>query len=571
MEVNDVAYPVTEPQALFSRPADLQTRKDLGAVYTPNSLADWVANLIAESLPSAPSTIIDFGCGEGALLSAMHKALPFARLVGIETNNFAISHARKLLPSTARLIEADVLNPTGFPNIDLAKYWCHSIGSAPDAVIMNPPWGAVHSLSKASAKQLGLTLAVGQYDTYDLFCELAIKAIRDGGAFGFILPDSVLLSEHRRLREFLLEKTSLKLIARLGEGLFPSVYCGCVVIVGVVGTPLNNHMTECLRVTKQNRIKPDITFDDHRRLQSHFVKQSRFKKNGECRFDIDVSMSDKTVEKIQKFSNNWTGLLDSRRGAEISKSGKVVFCGNCGFGRPLPKSPNPSCHNCNGSLSNGKLDKIVSQTLPTEGTWAPFIVGEDVKRYAVSSRRWLRTDLSGISYKRRSKTGQPRILIRKTGIGLNAALDATDALTNQVVFEYTLKVGVKLPFSYIHYVLGVLCSRTLFAFHLKRGGELEWRSHPYVTQKSLATLPIPVPQKGTPSWKQAAAIASAVERHLLTGNADLEIEALVAGLFKLERSDMDWVSDVLNGAADLDAMTRLRLEAGMSIEPIRVE
>lgn len=566
-----MAFPVTVPQAPFPDSVDLKTRKELGAVYTPQSLAKWVADLVAENLPSTPSTITDFGCGEGALLVAMHKTLPFARLVGIETNDAAISEAKKLLPSTTRLINADVLNPTGLADFDLAEFWRQNMDGPTDAVIMNPPWGAIHSLSNNSAKQLGLSLAVGQYDTYDLFCELAIKATRDGGAFGFILPDSVLLSEHRRLREFLLERTSLKLIARLGEGLFPNVYCGCVVITGVVGTPSANHQTECLRLTKQNRAEAAGTFEEHRRIQSHFVGQSRFKNNDECCFDIDVSTRDKTVEKIQKLGGAWTSLLDSRRGAEISKSGKVLVCTGCGFSRPLPKISDATCQNCGRNLSSGQLDKIVSHVLLSEVPSAPFIVGEDVKRYAVSSRRWLRTDISGISYKRRSEAGRQRILVRKTGIGLNAAFDETDSITNQVVFEYTLKENVRLPFSYIHYVLGVLCSRTLFAYHLKRGGDLEWRSHPYVTQKSLATLPIPVPQRGKPSWKQAAAIASVVERHLTTTDADLEIEALVAGLFQLDRSDMDWVSDVLNDAADLDAMTRLRLDTSMSIEPIRVE
>ncbi|MEA2999388.1 MAG: adenine-specific DNA-methyltransferase [Sphingomonadales bacterium] len=160
--------------------------------------------------------------------------------------------------------------------------------------------------------------------------------------------------------------------------------------------------------------------------------------------------------------------------------------------------------------------------------------------------------------------------MRKTGIGLNAAIDVTGAYTNQVVFEYALRASAAYSFSYLHYVLGVLSSRILFAFHLKRGGELEWRSHPYVTQKTLAALPIPLPRPGSQGERQAAAIAAVVAEHLATGDKEIEIEALVGGLYGLDGGDIEWVLDVLDGAADLDAMRRLRLASRTAIQPLTV-
>jgi hypothetical protein len=110
----------------------------------------------------------------------------------------------------------------------------------------------------------------------------------------------------------------------------------------------------------------------------------------------------------------------------------------------------------------------------------------------------------------------------------------------------------------------------LLAVHLKRGGELEWRSHPYVTQKTLAELPIPLPQPNTREWHQAAAIAGAVERQLNGDDCDLEIEALVGGLYGLSCEDMAWVADVLRKAGNLQAIRNVRLPVDQVIEPITV-
>jgi hypothetical protein len=110
----------------------------------------------------------------------------------------------------------------------------------------------------------------------------------------------------------------------------------------------------------------------------------------------------------------------------------------------------------------------------------------------------------------------------------------------------------------------------MFAYHLKRSGELEWRSHPYVTQKTIATLPIPLPVEGSSSWPQARAIAEAVQRHLVSDAGDLEIESLVAGLFDLTSEDLRWAADVIKLAADLEPMRRLRVEDISNLQPQKV-
>ena len=556
-----------------ARPQTGDTRKLTGAIYTPRPLAEWVAEVLAEWSYQGCRSVADFGCGEGALLEAATAFFPQARCIGVDADALAVARAKRSLPKSARLITEDVLLPTGAGGSSIASYWRERLGTAPQAVIMNPPWGAAHSMSKARANTAGFSLARGQFDTYDLFCELALQVVAPGAAYAFILPDSIFLPEHQPLREMLLRRTTLRLIARLGEGIFPNVYCGCAVIVGTAEPAPATHMVECLRLAKRDRELLDSASDYSERRSElvHRVPQARFRSDPAYRFDIDVMEQDGPVRKISSFGSAWTDPLLSRRGAEISKSGKVLVCGHCSSARPLPKTAQAHCLACQLPLSNALPLKIVTETPVGGGKLRPFIAGEDVRRFEVQASRWIRTDVKGIDYKAEPSAGSPRLLVRKTGIGLNAAIDVSGAYTNQVVFEYSLAPGNTFPFSYLHYVLGVLCSRTMFAYHLKRSGEMEWRSHPYVTQKTLAALPIPLPKRGSRMSRQAAAIAGAVAEHLRTRENDIAIEALVAGLYGLDRSDMRWVLDVLDEAADLDAMRRLRLPSATTLEPLRVE
>lgn len=548
-----------------------ETARDRGAVFTPDYVAQWVASLVRENCNILEPVIADFGCGSGNLLAAAAQEFPSGTLVGVEIDRASAALAQERLGSRAKVIVDDFLVPASLLGAPPSTHWIERIGAQPDVLIMNPPWGASHNLTKQYVGSSGLTLAQGQFDTYDLFCELALQIVRPGGVFAFIIPDSIFLPEHEDLRRLLVARTSLILIARLGEGIFQGVYRGCAVVIGRCIQATIGHRTECVRLTKVHRdgLREGNSLADCRREAAHWVPQARFEKNSGCRFDIDVSVNDETVDRVVNCCGNWTSELKSRRGTELSKFGRIVLCDECGAARPQPKLESAECLQC-GALLRNKPHVIVADAPSGEGLWKPFIVGEDVRRYSAEPRRWIRADLRGINYKEPHSAGVPRILVRKTGIGLNAALDASNALTNQVVFEYTLRGHTKFDFSYLHYVLGVLCSRILLAVHLKRGGELEWRSHPYVTQKTLAELPIPLPKPNTREWHQAAAIAGAVKRQLNGEDSDLEIEALVAGLYGLSAEDMTWVAQVLSSAGNLEAIRNLRLPVDQVIQPITV-
>lgn len=71
-----------------------------------------------------------------------------------------------------------------------------------DIVLGNPPWGS--DLTKwKDYIETKYDLAKGQYDSYELFIELSKRILKKNGIWGFVIPDSIFLPEHQRLREFL--------------------------------------------------------------------------------------------------------------------------------------------------------------------------------------------------------------------------------------------------------------------------------------------------------------------------------------------------------------------------------
>ncbi|WP_271951733.1 N-6 DNA methylase [Ruegeria faecimaris] len=530
-----------------------------GQVFTPTFLANWVAELISEYLGEDWSgKIIDPACGDGELLDAAIAKLPNSKLYGVDIDASATQSARLRLCRSATINTDDMLisplvGKSGKPL---------TFG----ALISNPPWGADLLHSRASLKKLGYSLANGQFDSWSLFVEASLNLLDKGGVAAFILPDAIFAPEHTATRALIAENFSIELIARLGEGIFRGVYRGATVLVVRKRKPQVNHLVEVFRLAKSERaavMSGCLDLQEARMRDRHFVPQGRFVSDTRARWDIDVRSSDqKVLERMESEAGNWSELILSGRGVELSKKGLVKACRNCGHATPAPTRPRDvTCAGCGRTAHSDEMltEQIVVSEPDCISGFMPLIVGEDIGRYDLSCSRQIKLDVPGINYKDQKIYGQERLLVRKTGIGLKATVTKKVAASNQVVFHYVPR-SKDLSF-FLYYVLGVLSSRTMFAYHLRKSGENEWRSHPYVTPKSLAALPIPAPEVGTQAWRQAVEIANRVRKHLRyqgrSKTLDLEIEGLVAGLYGLGQPDLGWVKKVICDAQNLEPMRAL--------------
>ncbi len=559
---------------------DLQrTRRTLGSVYTPPLLATWLAGELARRLPSRDRLrILDPACGEGVLLRAVLDATDQPLTVaGIDRDGRALQRARTVLPADALLVQADALTLPRFGLNDQATP--QRDNGRPNAVIANPPWGAEVPHSRAALQAAHFTLAQGQFDSFELFIELSLGLVEESGVLAFIIPDAVFLPEHRALRRLLVDTTQLLLIARLGEGFFDGVYRGTTILVCRRARAPDDHTVRCFRLDKQWRkrvLAGAATLEQAQARLAHDVPQQHFARDPEARFDIDLRRQEHSiVKRLEQASLPWRRWLVTGRGVEISKYGAVLCCPHCGVGTPAPRQPRLlQCAGCARPFrsESARRERIVRADGSPDPNWRPLIAGEDVERYRCHPSRQIRLGVPGINYKTPETFAARKLLVRKTGVGLKAAIDDSGAYTTQVVFHYSVPPRLPAPPFLLDYLLGVLCSRVMLAYHLKRWGENEWRSHPYVTQRILSALPVPDLAPGAWQWRQAQAIATAVDarrrvnRH--DGDEDLAVERLVAGLYGLTDADCAWVLQVLEDAEALEPIRTLRLSDPRLLRPV---
>ena len=514
----------------------------IGAVYTPTDLAEWLAAELfaaAKSSNTQLRSVVDPACGNGELLRAVVNMAPNrVELAGIDIDPKAIGQPIASLKAILNAKVGDALDP----NVS----WGDSFF---DAAIMNPPWGSQQSRDPTRHRALGYELASGQYDAFDLFVERAITELQPGALLGLILPETVFQPEHQALRRLMLQHT-LVLVARLGEGIFPRVNCGTSVFVIRIGSPNGNHLVQCLQIpaAQRKRVKRGlVTFAQIKQQNLHHVPQSSFASNAGAEFDINRKLIDSDV--IAKFGAvprfSWKKWVLLGRGVEIGKRGSTVRCKTCGFHRPVPiKSTYVQCAQCGETIpADSKLIEIVSNE-PGSGDWRRLIVGEDVDRYSAEPSRWIRWEVSGIRYKPLRHFLADKLLIRKTGLGLRSAVDTGGSAILQTVF-YAIVLNAEDVWV-LDYLQGVINSRPMLAWYLKWSGEIQWRSHPYVTPRALMSLPIPDPVADAETFGWASRIADEAKRIRISDNgSEYQIDDLVFRLFGFSNADVDWAKDVL--------------------------
>lgn len=548
--------------AILSRPSKL-SRRDLGAYYTPEVIARWLADeIVTAARPVAPLSVVDPACGDGQLLEAViARAGSLAvSAVGIDIDGKAIDAARDRLGRDVTLVQADALlgHPSG------------AVGRQVDAIIANPPWGAALPLSARSYEELGFGLARGQFDSYDLFVELILGWLASGGVAGLVLPDSLLLPEHESTRRLLVRETHILSLVRLGEGFFDGVFRGTMLLVARRGTAPPDAMVRCGRLQFADRglvRRGDLPLKDA--LSFHDVPQARFRGNTHSEFDLDVR-SDETAFHVMRAGSlfDWGDLVEWGRGIEIGKAGRIWRCSSCGTARPAPLGLSATCNGC-GKQIDGRVRETIVRTNSSpdlQAGWVPLIVGSDVTRYRATPSRQIRLGVKGIRYK--NGLTERKLLVRKTGVGIQAAIDDSGAATTQSVFHCVAKDGS--PSWILDYLLGVLNSRPMQAFHLRQTGDHEWRSHPYVTPRTLRALPTPSITASPSALAIAMEIASLarVMSTMPNDGRDHEIDRSVLKLFGIEETGGGWVRDVLAGAQQLRPIARLRRIEASTLVPV---
>jgi len=558
-----------------------------GSVYTPEMLSQYVAEKMLEYALQdnyfsnlREICITDPASGDGILLKSMvenilqQKTLMDKKitLVGVDIDKNAIASCKIRLASILderlqiKLVNTNALIP--LKKDSLTKGWKKiqdeiNVKVGFDLLIANPPWGADISEYKSELNTLDFKTLRGQFDSFELFVELAMKIVRPEGYFSFIIPDSILNHGKSILRGMLLERTQIKFVAKLGEKIFPRINRACVVIICKNTLPTKKNVIDCFRLSSKERNKilnGLLTFAEAEGTSVHKVPQERFVKNAYQRFDIDLKESETSVlKKLKKYNKTLAFVLTSTRGVELGKSGMICQCNNCSTWSPLSEQRKITCHSCEKEFNPATSPKksIISKDKIPQSV--PFITGEDLRRYIGHPKRWIQLEIKGINYKPASIYKPPKILVRKTGVGITAMLDYDGIYTNQVV--YILR-GIPEKQTNLEFYIGLINSRAYFFYLVKSYGELEWKSHPYLTQTQILNLPLPdIESKRNKEIVQEISqlLRPALKKGIIPSKeVDIAVEVLVGKLFSLNDKDYGIIFNAIQESDELIPIMELK-------------
>jgi len=225
------------PPALV-RYQDVSEVKSGGATYTPQMLADFVAEqmmAVAPLSPPLPLRVLDPAVGHGELLVSLLSRLEGQiEVYGYETDPAALAVAQKRLAG---------LFPDVKLNLALGSFLDHVLedhsgdlfakGKRYDLIIANPPYVRTQIIgadkAQLLANQFGLT---GRVDLYFAFLLGMATVLSEGGTAGIIVSNRFMTTRAgAAVREGLSRKVDLKRIFDLGDTkLFDAAVLPAVII-----------------------------------------------------------------------------------------------------------------------------------------------------------------------------------------------------------------------------------------------------------------------------------------------------------------------------------------------------
>lgn len=164
-----------------------RTRFLNGNWYAP--LRDAVA---AQAAALAPRDVLDAGCGEGWYTQAVHKALPQARMAGIDLSRYALRHAGRQCPEVALAIASLFELPLADCSVDLVLHLFAPM-CAPEFARVLRPGGRLLTVTPGARHLWGLKQAL--YETpYEN--PTAVRAL-EGFAFEreTVIRDAIVLTD----------------------------------------------------------------------------------------------------------------------------------------------------------------------------------------------------------------------------------------------------------------------------------------------------------------------------------------------------------------------------------------
>jgi adenine-specific DNA-methyltransferase len=331
-------------------------------------------------------------------------------------------------------------------------------GGGFDAVIGNPPYGAMLTESDAKYFRENYKLQEYQIDTYITFLERSLALVKSDGLIGLIIPNTWLLNvQMPKIRHHLVEQTTIEEIVHFADPVFNQATVDTEIIVIQPTPPFVTHDV------KVSFVRRDGSWEKFSTAQSRWRKFAGNVINILERPNI-IELADRLrmFPKLAEFYKVTQGAKPFQVGKGKPKQTRAIV-----DSKPF--------------VSDRKIDK----------TFKPLLRGSLINRYLIgwnnnswiSLGDWLAEPRYSASY-----DAPEKVVIRQTGDSLIATLD-----TSQFVVRDNLYTIIPLDgLSNLRFLLALLNSKLIGWFYQNVVNPEVGEALAQVKRAHLDSLPIPI-------------------------------------------------------------------------------
>ncbi len=315
-----------------------------------------------------------------------------------------------------------------------------------DVIIGNPPYVDIKQLEPSIVRYLfsKYSTVENRMNLYSAFVERSLSLLKDGGYFGYIIPNSILYNEsYMKIRSLLLRTTTLKKIIRLPDNVFENVKVETIILIyQKKRETTKNKNCEVLIYPREATID-SIT---HKNSQTFLFNQNIWNVDQKI---INLSTNESSNSLLSKIERDTISLIEL-----------------CDFSLGLTPYDKYKGH------TKKQIDnRVFHATTKKDETFKPLLSGENIIRYGIfwnngeyiSYGNWL-----GASREKRFFTN-PRIVVRQIISGKSPRIYA--GYTEEEI--YNAQIGFNLLVKDEHiilvkYVLALLNSKLMTFYHKEK-------------------------------------------------------------------------------------------------------
>ena len=335
-----------------------------------------------------------------------------------------------------------------------------------DAVIGNPPYGfhQIHAEYLKPYFKKHFVSSQGSFEHYFLFYEISLTLLKNEGLQGFIIPITWLtIPSAQSLRKFILDNYWIKEISWLPEFVFAKAKVNT--LVSIIKNSAISNVSVKIYDTLGFRNPPK---------EERLYKQSQFIDLGYSVGIFESNIDNEIIQKITVLSQPLKNIARPCSGYNPYEVGK----GQTPQGGPHTKETVKA------------KPYHAQEKLGDE--WKPEIVGRDLSRYNVNitGKRWIKYGPWLAAPRDFQNFQGKRILVQEITGGQDKRIVATYYDGELYHSRDVIPVKIEKELPHPLYLLGIINSRLITWYHLKRNPKAQKALFPKVLVSDLKKLPI---------------------------------------------------------------------------------